>query len=161
MSFGFSKFSFNSATVSATNSGSFSGRLAINAGSMVKLFSARWQVPHVLPFPLNVSLKKRSLPFATRGSPVSFGGGPSEIGGCSQATRRNTPASAAKGLTNKIRITYLPLKAVHHATSAFNAVSSVVDDKGQCKMGFRIALYIRVNYQVRPVNRYGRLRRDL
>jgi hypothetical protein len=38
----------------------------MNAGSRVKLFWAGWQVPQVRPFPLNVSLKKISLPLETR-----------------------------------------------------------------------------------------------
>src|SRR5467141_4106988 len=56
ISAGFSKFSFE-------------------AGLMVKLFSAGWQVPQVRPLPPNVSLKNRSLPFAMSWLKRSGGGG--------------------------------------------------------------------------------------
>src|SRR5918999_6258507 len=72
---GFSKFCLSAGLNSATNKGSLGGRVAIKAGSMVRLFSAGWHVPQVLPLPLKVSLKKSSLPLATSGSPVVFGGG--------------------------------------------------------------------------------------
>src|SRR5438552_3512483 len=64
ISAGFSKFSFKAGMNSATKRGLSFGSVAMKAGSMVKLFSAGWQVPQVRPFPPNVSLKNRSLPFA-------------------------------------------------------------------------------------------------
>jgi hypothetical protein len=68
MSLGFSKFSDKAGMNSATNNGSFGGSDAMNFGSMVKLFSAGWHVPHVRPLPLKVSLKNSSAPFVTSGS---------------------------------------------------------------------------------------------
>jgi hypothetical protein len=41
----------------------------------VKLFSAGWHVPQVLPLPLNVSLKKMRLPLAINSACGSGGGG--------------------------------------------------------------------------------------
>src|SRR5207247_2754199 len=64
ISAGFSKFSFKAGLNSATKRGLSFGSVAMKAGSMVKLFSAGWQVPQVRPLPPNVSLKNRSLPFA-------------------------------------------------------------------------------------------------
>ncbi|MGH7273547.1 MAG: hypothetical protein ACREIQ_03695 [Nitrospiria bacterium] len=40
-----------------------SDSVAMKEGSRVKLFSLGWQVPQVLPLPLNVSLKKIFFPF--------------------------------------------------------------------------------------------------
>ena len=57
---------FRAGMNSATKSGSSGGNVAIKFGSMVRLFSRGWQVPQVRPFPLNVSLKKRSSPLAIR-----------------------------------------------------------------------------------------------
>lgn len=48
---------------SATKRGSFFGSVLMNAGSMVRLFSGEWQVPQVLPLPLNCSLKKSFSPW--------------------------------------------------------------------------------------------------
>ena len=44
------------------------GRVAMNLGSIVKLFSAGWHVAQVRPLPPNFSLKKRFAPWAIRGS---------------------------------------------------------------------------------------------
>src|SRR6266566_2386902 len=74
ISAGFSKFSFKSGLNSATNRGLSFGSVAMNAGSMVKLFSAGWQVPQVRPLPANVSLKNRSLPLAMSWLKRSAGG---------------------------------------------------------------------------------------
>ena len=38
----------------------------MNSGLMVRFSSSRWQVPQVLPFPLNCSLKKSVLPWFIR-----------------------------------------------------------------------------------------------
>ena len=51
------------------------GNVEIKAGSIVKLFSAGWHVPQVLPLPLNVSLKKRNLPFSINAACGSIGEG--------------------------------------------------------------------------------------
>src|SRR5882762_4659542 len=75
ISAGFSKFSFKAGLNSATKRGLSFGSVAMKAGSMVKLFSAGWQVPQVRPLPPNVSLKNRSLPFAMSWLKRSGGGG--------------------------------------------------------------------------------------
>src|SRR3989442_11574174 len=74
ISAGFSKFSFKAGLNSATKRGLSFGSVAMKAGSMVKLFSAGWQVPQVRPLPPNVSLKNRSLPFAMSWLKRSGGG---------------------------------------------------------------------------------------
>src|SRR6267142_753355 len=74
ISAGFSKFSLKAGLNSATKRGLSFGSVAMKAGSMVKLFSAGWQVPQVRPLPPNVSLKNRSLPFAMSWLKRSGGG---------------------------------------------------------------------------------------
>ena len=44
--------------MAACSSGSELGKVAMNGWSIVKLFSARWQLPHVRPLPAKVSEKK-------------------------------------------------------------------------------------------------------
>src|SRR5688572_21503720 len=68
ISFVFSKFSLRSGLKSGKKSGSLGGNVAINAGSIVKLLPAGWQVPQVRPFPPKVSLKNKSLPQIGRAS---------------------------------------------------------------------------------------------
>ena len=60
----------------------------MNAGSIVKFLSSRWQVAQVRPLPLKVSLKKRARPLEIR----AFWGS----GGCDpHAATAATPARSA------------------------------------------------------------------
>jgi hypothetical protein len=62
----------------------------MKAGVSVKLSSARWHVPQVLPLPANVSLKKSALP---RSTAVGSGSG------------RGQPSTAARQATSLAEIT--------------------------------------------------------
>src|SRR5262249_51975367 len=54
--------SLRSGSVSAMNSGSVCGSVAMNFGSMVRLSLTRWQVAQVRPLPPNGARKNRSAP---------------------------------------------------------------------------------------------------
>ncbi len=83
---GFSKLRARSGLVSATNSGSSAGSVAMNAGVRPKLSSGRWQVPQVRPLPSKVSVRKIRSPISTS---VGGRGG----GGCLQAASRTAIAA--------------------------------------------------------------------
>jgi hypothetical protein len=138
ISFGFSKFLARAGSYSATNNGSFFGNVAMNAASIVRLWSSRWQVPQVRPLPLKVSLKNSSRPLMTRGSPTCLGGGGggSAVGGVcvshaesriinpvSEAQRRKSYAFMAlpPSMKNQIHFTVmrnlLPTKRWHSCQS--------------------------------------------
>jgi hypothetical protein len=69
----------------------------MKAGSRARLFWAGWQVPQVLPFPLNVSLKKISLPLETR-----------SLGGDDGASQEESADSAPTRAHNTAREGPLP-----------------------------------------------------
>ena len=109
---------------SATKSASLGGSVAMNSGLMARFSSSRWQVPQVLPFPLNCSLKKIVLPWFIRVStavsdPSSPLPPPSGIGptsACAVGIRISTrlfhrlslAGSAVAGQTGQVHIGEFP-----------------------------------------------------
>src|SRR5712691_11711858 len=113
ISAGFSKFSFRAGLNSATKRGLLFGSVAMNAGSMVKLFSSGWQVPHVRPLPAKVSLKKRSRPFAMSRLRGSEGGADLQPSSPTTARRtqgtHRTAARLTAGATRSPKCIRVPL----------------------------------------------------
>jgi hypothetical protein len=69
--------------------------MAMNAASIAKFRSSRWQVPQVRPLPLKVSLKKMSLPLAIS---AACGSGALEFHAPSNhAAARSAPATRSVG----------------------------------------------------------------
>src|SRR5262245_49034301 len=106
--------------VSNTNSGSF-GLVACspftNAGSMVVLLLAGWQVPQVRPSPLNVSLKKMSAPaqICCVARPVTT------RGSCAHAARRSAAVS------EDVRVSAAPGSGLVEPSHAVSSVAAVID----------------------------------